>query len=504
MSEENSTKVRDNDIVDVAIIGGGPAGYSAALYASRYCLTHVLFEGTSYGGQLTQTTYVENYPGVGKVGGYELAIGMDLESQDAARDPLTGCIVGQANTVTGAEQQVAEETQKSLQITASSSASSSSSSPAAAVVSVTTTTINRKTQVSVPRPVVVGFRGDALREGARILSYEVVQVECKDVYPFVVYYRKPDFGLYDDDSDGDGDNDSENNDVADKDIDEDSKAEKAARAAAKERGEDPNIRRIRARSIIIATGARAKTLPFPTNEIRDASSRFWNLLTCAVCDGRMPHFRNKPLAVIGGGDAAMEEAVFLAHTSRPVYIIHRSTKFRASPVMLERARSTNGVIFLTDTIVTDVFASSEQSSSKKDDPAHHYNNNQEHETKTDKPAMTVVTACEPNNNNNTLDRLRVCNVVTGDEQVLDVSGLFFAIGHKPTTDLFESQLELQGEGYISITPGTDTESSIKGVHAAGDCQDSKYRQAICAAASGCQALTNVSRWLLLREAEKQQ
>jgi len=231
---------------------------------------------------------------------------------------------------------------------------------------------------------------------------------------------------------------------------------------------------VKARSIILATGATPRRLVMPSD---DQAAPYFNLMTCAVCDGRHPHFKNKAVAVVGGGDAAMEDAIFLAKTSAPVYLIHRSATFRASPVMTKRARETPGVVFLTWTTVTDAFfdAAKEPKPDGKKRPTTLKHANVLRLARTDgKPTFEGT---------------------PDGKELLTVAGLFFAIGHTPTTGLVKGQVALDHEGYIKIKPGTDTETSVAGVHAAGDCQDFKYRQAVRAISSGCEASMNIFRWL---------
>ncbi|CAA3027800.1 thioredoxin reductase NTRB-like [Olea europaea subsp. europaea] len=195
--------------------------------------------------------------------------------------------------------------------------------------------------------------------------------------------------------------------------------------------------RVLADSVIVATGAVAKRLSFP------GSDAFWNrgISACAVCDGAAPIFRNKPLAVIGGGDSAMEEATFLTKYGSKVYIIHRRDEFRASKIMQNRALSNPKIEVLWNSVVVEVYGE------------------------------------------RLLGGLKVKNVVNNEAFDLEVSGLFFAIGHEPATKFLRGQLELHSDGYVITKPGT-TLTSIKGVFAAGDVQDKKYRQAVTAAGTG--------------------
>ncbi|XP_055827446.1 thioredoxin reductase 2-like [Solanum dulcamara] len=211
-------------------------------------------------------------------------------------------------------------------------------------------------------------------------------------------------------------------------------------------------RTVLADAVIIATGAVAKRLEFPGSG--DGVKGFWNrgISACAVCDGAAPIFRNKPLAVIGGGDSAMEEATFLTKYGSKVYIIHRRDEFRASKIMRNRALSNPKIEAIWNSAVVEAYGEK------------------------------------------TLGGLKVENVVTGEVSDLKVSGLFFAIGHEPATKFLDGQLQLDGERYVATVPGT-TKTSVRGVFAAGDVQDKKYRQAITAAGSGCMAALDAEHYL---------
>jgi len=210
---------------------------------------------------------------------------------------------------------------------------------------------------------------------------------------------------------------------------------------------------VTADTVIIATGAVARRLPFPGS---DEENGFWNkgISACAVCDGAAPMFRNKPIAVIGGGDSAMEEAVFLTKYGSKVYIIHRRDELRASKIMQKRATSNPKIEFLWSSTV---------------DSAYGYEKGQ-------------------------LGGVKVRNLKTNEVTDLPLSGLFFAIGHEPATKFLDGQLELDEDGYIVTTPG-HTITSIPGVFAAGDVQDKKWRQAITAAGTGCMAALEVEKFL---------
>ncbi|MBE7448323.1 MAG: thioredoxin-disulfide reductase [Kofleriaceae bacterium] len=205
-----------------------------------------------------------------------------------------------------------------------------------------------------------------------------------------------------------------------------------------------------ARALIIATGATARRDDIPGT--RDGELWQKGVSACAVCDGALPMFRNKPLFVIGGGDSAMEEATFLTKFASKVYIVHRRDELRASKIMQERARANPKVEILYS-----------------------------HQ----------VTAVE---GDGVVQRTRVKDLKTGAERAIESAGLFFAIGHKPNTDFLGGQLQLDDQGYIVTTPGT-TATSVPGVFAAGDVQDKKYRQAITAAGSGCMAALEAEHFL---------
>ncbi|KAG0623272.1 hypothetical protein M758_3G161300 [Ceratodon purpureus] len=211
---------------------------------------------------------------------------------------------------------------------------------------------------------------------------------------------------------------------------------------------------IRAQTVIIATGAVAKRLVFPGSGEDD--NGYWNrgISACAVCDGAAPIFRNKPLAVIGGGDSAMEEANFLTKYGSKVYLIHRRDTFRASKIMQARATANPKIEVVWNSTVT--------------------------EAKGNKRGL--------------LAELKVKNLVSGEETSLEVNGLFFAIGHEPASKFLGGQVETDKDGYVVTKPGT-TQTSIAGVFAAGDVQDKKYRQAITAAGTGCMAALEAEHFL---------
>lgn len=312
----------------LCIIGSGPAGHTAAIYAARAELKPILFEGwmangIAPGGQLTTTTDVENFPGFPQgVGGLEL-------------------------------------TDK--------------------------------------------FRQQSARFGTEIYTETINKVDFS-TNPFKIFA--------------------------------DSKT-------------------VLADAVVIATGAIAKKLEFPGSG--EGKGGFWNrgISACAVCDGAAPTFRNKPLAVIGGGDSAMEEATFLTKYGSRVYIIHRRDAFRASKIMQKRALDNPKIEVLWNSVVVEAYGEGERGG---------------------------------------LGGLKVKNVVTGEVSDLKVSGLFFAIGHEPATKFLDGQLELDSDGYVVTKPGT-TLTSVRGVFAAGDVQDKKYRQAVTAAGTGCMAALEAEHYL---------
>jgi thioredoxin reductase (NADPH) len=201
----------------------------------------------------------------------------------------------------------------------------------------------------------------------------------------------------------------------------------------------------RARSVIVSTGARSQMLGL------DSEKRLLGrgLSTCATCDGFF--FSGRQIAVIGGGDSALEEALFLTRFGEKVTVIHRRDRLRASKIMQERAFENDKVEFLWDSVVEDFLGDGH------------------------------------------LTGVKVRNVKTGKESVLDVGGAFVAIGHIPNTAIFKGQLDMDEAGYLRTTEGTRT--NVEGVFACGDVQDHIYRQAVTAAGSGCMAAIDAERWL---------
>jgi thioredoxin reductase (NADPH) len=300
---------------NVVIIGSGPAGLTAALYAARANLSPLLVEGLQPGGQLTITTLVENWPG--------------------HRDGVMG------------------------------------------------------------PELMADMRAQAERFGTEIRSGLVTRVDL-GTRPFTLHLE----------------------------------------------GDES----IRTRTLIVATGASAKLLGLP-NEMALMGR---GVSTCATCDGFF--FKNRPIAVVGGGDTAMEEAIYLSKLASHVTVIHRRHELRASKVMQDKAFANPKISFIWDTAVDDVLAS----------------------------------------DRNELRAVRLRHLVTGAVSELEVDGLFVAIGHTPNTALFTGTLDMDENGYL-VTRGSRT--NIEGVFAAGDVQDHVYRQAITAAGSGCMAAIDAERWL---------
>jgi thioredoxin reductase (NADPH) len=305
-----------SDVRDVIVIGGGPAGYTAALYAARANLEPLVIEGFQWGGQLMITSDVENYPGYP-----EGVLGPEMMKQ---------------------------------------------------------------------------FRDQAERFGSEFVTDDVTRVDFSE-RPFKVYV-----------------------------------------------GDDEYL----ARTVIVATGATARQIGLPSERALHGRG----VTYCATCDAAF--YRDKETIVVGGGDSAMEEALFLTRFASKVTLVHRRDLFRASPIMVDRARANEKIEIMTPYVVEEVLGAEEGK----------------------------------------LRGVLLRNTETGDTQELDADGLFVAIGHDPTTKLFLDWLDHDESGYLT-TRGKTTETNIPGVFAAGDVQDHVYRQAITAAGSGCQAALDAERFL---------
>jgi len=303
----------------VAIIGSGPAGFTAAIYTGRANLSTVLFEGMQPGGQLTITTDVENYPGF----------------PDGIKGP------------------------EMMEL----------------------------------------FRKQAQRFGT-VTKFETINKIDFNQRPFKLWSEKSEY-------------------TAD--------------------------------AVIISTGATAKTLGI------ESEKKYWGagISACATCDGFF--FKGEKIFVIGGGDTAMEEAIYLTHFGESVTIVHRRDEFRASKIMLERAKNNPKIKIITNHIV-DEFLGEDKFGIKK------------------------------------LTHIRLKNVLTGELTTYEAGGCFLAIGHTPNTNLFEGVLDMDDNKYL-ITKDKSTYTNIPGVFACGDVQDHVYRQAVTAAGSGCAAAIDAERWL---------
>jgi thioredoxin reductase (NADPH) len=304
------------EVRDVIIIGGGPAGYTAALYAARANLRPLVIEGFQWGGQLMITSEVENYPGY-----TDGVMGPEMMRQ---------------------------------------------------------------------------FREQAERFGAEYVTDDVTRVDFAE-RPFKVYIEDVEY---------------------------------------------------RAQTIIVATGATARQLGLESERVLQGRG----VTYCATCDGSF--YRDREVVVVGGGDSAMEEALFLTKFATKVTIVHRRDSFRASPIMVDRAGAHEKIEFMTPYVVDEVLGVE----------------------------------------GGKLSGLRLRNVETDEVTDFATDGLFVAIGHDPTTKLFVDWLDHDESGYL-VTKGKTTETNIPGVFAAGDVQDHVYRQAVTAAGSGCQAALDAERFL---------
>ena len=304
---------------ELIIIGGGPAGYTAALYAARANLEPLVIEGFAWGGQLMITSDVENYPG------YPDGIMGPAMMQD--------------------------------------------------------------------------FRRQAERFGAEFLTDDVTKVDFSE-HPFRVWVGEQEFT---------------------------------------------------SESVIVATGATARQLGLESERLLQGRGVSY----CAVCDAAF--FREKEVVVIGGGDSAMEEAIFLTKFATKVTLVHRRNDFRASQIMIDRARANEKIEFVTPATVDEVVAENGQTAA-----------------------------------------VRLRDLETDEIREIPAQGLFVAIGHDPNTMLFLEQLDHDEAGYLVTKPGS-TETNVEGVFAAGDVVDHTYRQAVTAAGTGAMSALDAERWLAARE-----
>jgi thioredoxin reductase (NADPH) len=307
-----------NDVRELIIVGGGPAGYTAALYAARANLEPLVIEGFQWGGQLMITSDVENYPGY----------------PDGAMGP----------------EMMAE------------------------------------------------FRRQAERFGTEFVTDDVTRVDFSE-RPFRVWVEDHEY---------------------------------------------------RTKAVVVATGASARWLGLPGEQTYQGRG----VSACATCDGAF--FKNKELIVVGGGDTAMEEATFLTRFATKVTVVHRREDFRASPIMLDRARQNEKIEFVTNAVIEDISGDGK------------------------------------------VEGVTLRDTTTGRTWQLPAGGVFVAIGHDPNTKLFVDQLEHDDAGYLITKPGS-TATNVAGVFAAGDVQDHTYRQAVTAAGSGCMAALDAERFLAAEE-----
>ncbi|GLC37526.1 hypothetical protein PLESTB_001757200 [Pleodorina starrii] len=393
----------------VAIIGGGPSGHTAAIYAARAELEPIVFEGwmaagVPPGGQLTMTTYVENFPGfVDPILGYELTDKFRQHSERYGARILT-------ETVTEVDLQVHDA-------------------------------------VKAPGLYRGGTAGPSLEPAADRGSLEPLHASHHQGGKGEGEVQRP---------------------------------RRPFRLWTPERC-------ITADTIIIATGASAKRLRFPGSG-EEAEGGFWNrgISACAICDGTSPLIRNKPVAVVGGGDSAMEEAMFLTRYCSKVYIIHRFDYLEASKSMARRALANPKIEILWCSQIQEAHGN-EQGNLGAITIARSPISVSTHKGGPPPPPVG--------------GRAGVAPVQPSEVSLerIEVNGLFFAIGHRPATDFLKGQLELDEYGYVVTVPGS-TATSVPGVFASGDVMDRTFRQAITAAGRGCMAALEAERYLQAMDA----
>jgi thioredoxin reductase (NADPH) len=353
----------------VVIIGSGPAGWTAAIYAARANLQPLVYEGAVSAknqeqqtlplGQLNLTTEVENFPGWPHVDNQALAAFSRSALPKDRYESVAQLYEGKS--------------------------------------------VHQGRRAAFGPELMEYMRQQALNFGTRIITDDIVSVDFKH-HPFRL---QP----------GDG---------------------------------EP----VEAQAVIVATGARANYLGLPSED----HYKNKGVSACAVCDGALPRFRNRPLVVVGGGDSAVEESTYLSKFASIVYLVHRRDQLRASQIMQQRALSNPKVQMKWNRVVEEVLGD-------------------------DKAGVTGI-------------RLRS----TADDKKEEVaaSGLFLAIGHTPNTDFLAGQLELTDKGYVRWVKPQRTYTSVEGVFAAGDVADDYYRQAVTAAGTGCMAALDAERWLAER------
>jgi len=215
---------------------------------------------------------------------------------------------------------------------------------------------------------------------------------------------------------------------------------------------------LQAQAVIIATGASANYLGLPSEE----KYKNFGVSACAVCDGALPRFRNKPLVVVGGGDSACEEGGYLTKFASTVYLVHRRDELRASKAMADRTLANPKIKPIWNSAVDEVLGAEVQTGVGP------------------QPSLTGV---------------RIKNLKTGETQTVDATGMFVAIGHTPNTKFLKGQVKVDDKGFLVLTEPHRTLTSVEGVFAAGDVADPIYKQAITAAGMGCKAALDAERWL---------